>query len=116
MYVHWGKCSTAWCSLNTVNLGNNHFDNMRGVYVIWHSGSNPRTVRVGQGFIRDRLQAHRRDPQIQHYQSLGLYVTWASIPRDSRNGVEAYLAQTLDPIAGEQFPDVTPIPVNLPWS
>jgi hypothetical protein len=89
---------------------------MRGVYVIWHSGSNPRTVRVGQGFIKDRIEEHRRNPQIQAYQYLTLYVTWASIPANSLDGVEAYLAKTLNPIIGEQFPDVTPIPINLPRS
>ena len=115
MNVHWNKCDgDIWCKLNEVNLSHNHFDHMTGVYVIWHSLHNPQTVRVGQGFIRDRIAAHRRDPQVQYYASFGLYVTWASIPRDSLNGVETFLAQNLKPLVGEQFPDVPLIPVNLP--
>jgi hypothetical protein len=88
---------------------------MDGVYIIWHGGSNPKTVRVGQGNIRERLEAHRTDPDVQAYARLGLYVTWASVPEDSRDGVEAYLAQRLGPILGKRFPDTAPISVNLPF-
>ena len=116
MNIHWNKCDgDIWCELYGVNLNHNHFNHMTGVYVIWHGGPSPRTVRVGQGFIRDRLKAHRQDPQIQRYQSLGLYVTWTTIRSDLLNGVEAYLAEALGPIVGEQFPNVPLIQVNLPW-
>lgn len=115
MNVYWNKYSNQnWCELSGVDLNGSHFDNMTGVYVIWYGGNNPRTVRVGQGFIGDRLQAHRNDFQVQAYDHLGLYVTWASIPANSLNGVEAFLAQELDPIVGQQFPNVYPIQVNLP--
>lgn len=30
-------------------------------------------------------------------------------------GVEKYLANTLNPVVGERFPERTPIEVNLPW-
>lgn len=88
---------------------------MEGVYVIWYGGQNPATVRVGQGVIRDRLQAHRNDPEVQSYAHLSLYVTWASVLARERDGVEAYLAQQLRPVVGERFPQRHPIPVNLPW-
>lgn len=116
MNVNWTKCTNdIWCELNTVNLNHHHFDNLRGVYIIWHGGSNPRTVRVGQGVIRNRLTSHRDDHQVQHYAYLTLYVTWTSIPDAYLNGAEAYLAQTLRPLVGELFPNVPPITVNLPW-
>ena len=116
MQVQWNKCQgNEWCPLNTVDLDHSHFNNMEGVYIIWHGGSNPATVRVGQGVIRDRLKAHRNDPQISAYANLGLLVTWASVSQSQRDGVEAYLAQKLNPKVGERFPTRAPIEVNLPW-
>jgi len=88
---------------------------MEGVYVIWHGGQTPKTVRVGQGVIKDRLSAHRQDNQIKAYSQHGLFVTWASVPAAERGGVEAYLAAQLNPLVGERFPDVRQIAVNLPW-
>jgi hypothetical protein len=116
MTLSWIKCvGDKWCPLNTVNLDHPHFSNMEGVYIIWHGGQNPATVRVGQGFIRDRLRAHRSDPEVQAYSALGLFVTWAEVAAGDRDGVEAYLASILQPLAGERFPQRTPIPVKLPW-
>ena len=116
MNVNWNKCSgDVWCALNEVNLNHNHFDNMMGVYVIWHGGVNPQTVKVGQGFVKDRIAAHRQDIKIQIYKNYGLYVAWASVPANSLNGVEVFLAQQLNPLVGERFPTVFPIRVNLPW-
>ena len=117
MYVYWNQCTgNVWCELYGVNLNHNHFNRITGVYVIWHGGPNSHTVRVGQGFIRDRLKAHRQDPQIQRYRSLGLCVTWASIPAEFLDGVETFLAQNLHPLVGERSPNIYPIAVNLPWS
>ena len=116
MTVDWTKCNgNVWCKLNEVDLSSSHFNHMIGVYIIWHGGDNPRTVRVGQGFIRDRLQEHRLDPKVQRYASFGLYATWARVPRSDLDGVEVFLAQHLKPLVGEKFPNVPPIPVNLPW-
>ena len=92
-----------------------HFNIMHGVYIIWHGGLDPKTVRVGQGFIRERLGEHRNDPAIQAYASFGLYVTWASVEQSSLNGVEAFLANQLRPLIGERFPDAPHIAVRLPW-
>ena len=79
MTVDWTKCKgNVWCKLNEVDLSSSHFNHMTGVYVIWHGGNNSRTVRVGQGFIRDRLQEHRTDPEVQVYKHLDLFVTWGS--------------------------------------
>ena len=116
MNVNWNKChENVWCELNGVDLNHNHFDNMMGVYIIWYGGINPRTVRVGQGFIKARIVTHRQDLKIQIYKNYGLYVTWASVPANYLNGVEVFLAQQLNPLVGERFPHVFPIRVNLPW-
>jgi hypothetical protein len=117
MQLNWNRCNnnTIWCDLNRVNLDHEHFNGLGGVYIIWHTGTNPATVRVGQGVIRDRLAAHRQDNEVQAYVSFGLRVTWASVSESFRDGVEAYLAQTLNPLVGQRFPNVTPIEVNLPW-
>ncbi len=116
MNVNWNKCQgNAWCPLKTVNLDNSHFVDIEGVYIIWHGGQKPKTVRIGQGVIRDRLRAHRDDSEIQAYSQHGLFVTWANVDARNRDGVEAYLANTLAPLVGERFPDVTTVAVNLPW-
>jgi hypothetical protein len=114
--LEWNKCAGGeWCPLNTVDLDHQHFDGMEGVYVIWHGGAAPATVRVGQGVIRDRLAEHRTDGQVQAYSDSGLYVTWAAIPAQQRDGVEAFLADALSPKIGQRFPAVERIAVNLPW-
>lgn len=116
MNVHWNRChGDIWCKLNGVNLSDKHFENMTGVYVIWHGGNTPRTVRVGQGYIKDRIAAHRLDSEVQAYKQHGLFVTWASIQEHLLDGVEAYLAQQLNPLVGNRFPNVSPTAVNLPW-
>lgn len=103
-----------WCGLHAVNLAHNHLNNVSGVYLIWHAGPTPRYVRVGQGNIRDRLTHHRTDTAINAYRNLGLLVTWASVPDNHLDGVEAYLANQCNPLVGERFPNVVPISVNLP--
>lgn len=116
MTISWIKCKgDVWCGLNTVKLDDPHFNGMEGVYIIWHGGQHASTVRVGQGIIKERLRAHRLDSEIQAYNNNTLYVTWASVSLDNRDGVEKYLADRLNPLVGDRFPDRQPIPVNLPW-
>ncbi len=117
LQLNWGRCGDTpqWCSFDTVNLASKHFDNLEGVYIIWHGGPSPATVRVGQGNIRDRLTAHRNDPAITRYRDQGLYVTWAAVPGGQRDGVERFLADQLQPKVGVVFPNAQPIRVNLPW-
>lgn len=114
--LSWIRCSgNQWCPLNTVNLDSPHFDGMEGVYVIWHGGQTPATVRVGRGMIRDRLRGHRSDREIQQYAAQGLFVTWAEVGPSDRDGVEAYLFSRLAPLVGERGPQCSPVPVDLPW-
>lgn len=112
MQSTWQKClGDVWGPFTTVDLSHTHFNNMEGVYVIWQA--NGPVVRVGQGIIRDRLSAHRRDSAITVYENL--YVTWAPVSTLHRDGVERYLANTLKPKVGDAFPNANPIPVALPW-
>mgnify|MGYP001568526794 CR=1 FL=1 len=115
LMLQWIKCTgDNWCNFIALDLQDAHFNELSGVYVIWHGGTNPHTVRIGQGNIRDRLNAHRNAPEILAYQPNGLYVTWARLPANQLDGVEAFLANQLQPLIGERFPDRTPIEVNLP--
>jgi hypothetical protein len=116
MQLKWIKCQgEVWCKLISVNLAHSHFDNLEGVYIIWHGGQKAATVRIGKGNIRDRLAQHRTDTDIQAFDSLGLFVTWASVNPQFRDGVEVFLANKLRPKVGDRFPNVAPIEVNLPW-
>lgn len=112
--VNWTKCdSGVWCSLEKVNLAN---VTCEGVYIIWHGGNNPRVVYVGQGNVKDRVSKHKMNGQIMFYRQHGLYVTWASVPSDLRDGVECYLADTWNPLVGDAHPDAFHIKVNSPWT
>jgi len=118
MNVIWKKCGNDghWCSLQNLDLDT--MDDTAGVYIIWHEGNPSKVVRVGQGNpIKDRLSAHRNDPQIVRYRVYGpLRVTWAFVPSSQRDGVEKYLADQWSPLVGDAFPDALPIAVNSPWS
>jgi hypothetical protein len=114
--LSWVKCGQgSWCKLETVDLSRDHFNDLAGVYVIWHGNPNAWTVRVGQGFIRDRLSIHRFDDEILRYRDWTLYVTWAQVSLQHKDGVEKYLAERLTPLVGDRFPDCYPVRVNLPW-
>jgi hypothetical protein len=115
--VTWIKSTqNVWLPFETFNLGS--VTPTTGVYVIWHGGQPPWTVRVGQGDIAERIGVHRGDQQVLAYRSYGtgLFVTWAAVPAYSLDGVERYLADQLRPLVGDRFPNVVPIPVNLPWA
>ena len=114
MILKWVKCAEGkeWCPFETVNLEN---VTTSGVYVIWYIGETTKAVRVGQGNIAERILAHRRDPEITKFAALGkLVVTWATLAPSHRDGVERYLADRWSPLVGDAFPEVDPIPVNLP--
>lgn len=117
MQLKWIKCQgSVWCKLNSVNLDHEHFKNMHGVYIIWHGGTTPRVVCLGQGHIKECLTKHRSNPQIQRYDNLDLYVTWAAVPEEHRNGVKSYLANSWNPIVPVPPQQTSsPITVNSPW-
>lgn len=117
MQLSWIKCvGDVWCNFLDLNLSHAHFESLQGIYIIWHGGQNPRVVYVGKGKISERLEYHRRRPEILKYSYLGLFVTWASVPSVSQEGVERYLANRFSPLIGERYPEsVNEVSVNLPW-
>ncbi len=112
MTLEWGKClpNGNWCSLKNLNLDHEVFNDLNGVYIIW---AGTETIRVGSGIIKNRLKEHRENPEIKAYSNP--MVTWAKVNGNQMEGVEKYLADSLNPKIGERFPDRTPIEVNLPW-
>lgn len=84
----------------------------RGVYLIWDPNDNGAVVRLGQGYIADRLNTHRNDREIRRRRVL--LVTWAEAPIVYLDGIERYLADVYRPAQGAKFPNAMPIPVNLP--
>ena len=113
--VTWVKCqSNIWCPFETVTLEN--IGNISGVYVIWHEGNPSQVVRVGQGIVIERIAAHRQDKVTTQYRQFGtLQITWAAVPKKAdRDGIERFLANHYKPLVGDAWPDVAPIPVNLP--
>jgi len=116
MVLEWIKCEgNQWCNFLNVNLGHSHFTGLGGVYIIWHGGQTPWTVYVGQGLIAERLTAHRQEKEILQYSPSGLFVTWAKVNANERDGVELFLSEKLQPRVGHRYPAVGPISVNLPW-
>lgn len=131
MELNWIKRSgNSWYRLNELNLEEVPGD--KGVYVIWYEDNediegivgkelidafgDKKCVYVGQGVIKDRLECHRSNDDVQdHAEFRTLYVTWASVPAKYRNGVEKYLARELIPLEGERHPDVEAKEVNLPF-
>lgn len=119
MTLEWYKQTDKgdWYGLNIVNLSDDHFNDLYGVYIIYYVIDN--TVYIlyaGQGNIRDRLYAHRSDNTILNYTHHTLYVTWAKVPLiNDRDRIEAYIHQQYTPKLVERTPDAIPLVVNLPW-
>ena len=114
--LSWAKCSgDVWCRLNRLDLSKVSGD---GVYVIWYVDGelNDVYVYVGQGTLKERLEFHQTNDDVQFYKNFGtLYVTCAQLrSQKKRYGVEKYLADRLLPLEGKRHPNVDPIKVNLP--
>ncbi len=118
LVMEWMKCmGDRWCDLFDVVLESNHFDKLEGVYIIWYWHKNyfPCAVRVGQGNIRERLLQEKQRPAVLALKDYDLLVTWASVEKSQRDGVERYLGETLAPIIKRLLPKASPIRVMLPW-
>jgi len=116
MILNWMKCSgDQWCNFFNLNIDHPHFNNLEGIYIIWHGAPNPAVVYVGQGNIRERIRIHRTEESFLHYRNNVLFVTWAPVSSIHRDGVERYLIEKWNPLAGDNHPSVEPIEVNSPW-
>jgi len=108
-----------------LNLDDPKFDKLTGVYCIFSATTRfiptarppvqpvYRTICVGKGSIRERLEAHRIERNIKRHGPHS--VTWAEVPEAGQEAVAGYLADKLDPVEGERYAEVARIPVNLPY-
>lgn len=111
MDLKWIKCTNdVWCDLQNLNLSSEHFNDLKGVYIIW---SGEKVIRLGSGIIKDRLKEHRDNPEINKHPNLK--VTWAQVNGNQMEGVEKFLSDKLSPMVGDRFPSRIPIEVNFPW-
>ena len=88
-----------------------------GVYVIWKPDlPYSRVFYVGQGEnCAERLIAHKNDQRIITRAPLSsLHAAWAVVIPFYRDGVERFLADTLNPIVGDRHPLANPVSVNRP--
>ena len=114
MNILWCKCMfQSRCRLKIINLNNEHFDGLIGVYIIWYGNDTSNVVSVGQGIIRDKLIEMQIDKKVQEY-GPDLFVTWAAVPRASLEGVEAFLYSELNPLVHHNITSLDLIRVNLP--
>ena len=104
-----------WPDLSRLDLENSVFDNAEGVYIVWHGGTQPEIVAIGQGKIRERLKAELKDQNVRNFEKFKLYVAWAPAEQNERPGIEKYLAGKLSPQVDRHVPEGEAITVNLPW-
>lgn len=110
MKLSWIQCrGDVYCTLLRVDLTGQEDD---GIYLIWHKSSG-QAIYVGQGNIKNRLEAHRAS-DLMSYGYESLLVTWAFVPNEEdRKAIERYLHRVLSPVASTC--DLgSEIQVNLP--
>lgn len=101
-----------WCTLEQIDP-----DEIEalGVFVLWHGGRMPRTLRVGHGSIGERLAVLQKDTGVRRYRHFGpLYVTWAEVRPQHISGIMRYLAVRLSPVFEDPAKPAMAIPINLP--
>jgi hypothetical protein len=114
MNIDWCKCLLqSRCRLESINLSNEYFNNLIGVYVIWSGSDKKNIVSIGQGTLRDKLIEMQTDKKVQSY-GPDLFVTWAVVPEISLKGVEAFLYRELKPLIHQNREFGSYIFVNLP--
>ena len=113
MALSWTRAADGgWCELDKVDLAANAGT---GVYVIWHGGTKPRTIRVGYGPLAGRLSAHRSETGLLRYRQFGpLYVSWAAVPETSMQGVAKFVGSRLRPTFEDRLALAVAIPASLP--
>jgi hypothetical protein len=112
--VEWGKCLLmSKCRLNLINLTNEFFNDLVGIYIIWSESDIKKTIYIGRGIIRNRLNEMKSDSEVQRY-GPDLFVTWAEVPTAALDGVEAFLYNELNPIIKDNLACLDLINVNLP--
>lgn len=118
--LDWGEpASDVWRPLRT------DFADVGGTGVFIVRQANGPAVIVGQGDLADRLSALQKDARVLCYESADrpLLATWAVIQGLTQtkmlyatqlDGIERYLAETLQPLIEKAHANVAPVPVPLP--
>lgn len=108
MELRWRRSADgAWCAFETAVLPD---PPASGIVVVWAGGE---TLYLGQGAIAKNIRWARQFAPIASREHL--FVTWATIPEESQNGVRNYLVERLRPVMCDRPTPDEPIPVNLPW-
>ena len=113
LYVNWQKnpVDGSWFKLRRLDC---ECLTESGIYLIWHSGVDPRVILVGQGILSIRLSEHLQSLTITRYEAKGhLFTTWAEVDKQLRDGVERYLIDTYNPLENIRKPNAHPLGVNL---
>ena len=116
MNLNWYRCEgEIWCELNKIDINHGTLDGLEGVFVIWCGDKQRNVIRIGEGKIRKQLELCRKDITVQAFSAHGLYVTWAAISENDRNGVVKYLTKKLNPKFDSPATQGFSSKVNLPW-
>ena len=100
-----------WWLFRDLDTRHPQWSSLYGVYIVTASMN---VLKVGQGWIMDRLYRHQGDTRIADPKHGVISVAWAQVSTQYVDGVERYLADELSPLIGDAYPDVKPIAVNLP--
>jgi hypothetical protein len=117
LWLVWQRAASGYHHpVRSMDTGADEVKGVGGVYLIWHLGSPPEWVAIGEADdLGAALEARRRDPAVVAFEGRGdLYATWVQLPADSRGGVVRYLADVLRPALGGRTGGVRPIRVNIP--
>ena len=120
-HIHWVRPSLdGWYPLDGLSEDISSLG-YAGVYIIWYFDvfNIARTVKVGKGQLRARLEADRRNPEVQKYADQRLYATWTLVPSGHIDSISVSLSQKLHPFVGKQ-PSGDPgvfveVPPKLKW-
>ncbi len=90
-----------------------------GVFVVWHGGLRPRWVYAGASadLARALHELADEDEVMAFEVNGGLFLTWAGIRQEYRNGVVKFLNEAMDPLVENPAAfvgDDAPIPVVFP--
>ncbi|HOM05349.1 MAG TPA: hypothetical protein PLU67_07640 [Candidatus Kapabacteria bacterium] len=112
----WYKCKgEVWCELFKLDMEHPVLKTAEGVYIIWTGVNDRKVLKVGSGLIRSQLMTARQDVTINAFATRGVFVTWSEVGKVKRDGVEAYLINTLSPLFVPYKPKAIPIKIKLPW-
>ncbi len=102
-----------WIEFNNIDEFLSSSKCITGVYILaFDTDVGPITLYTGSGHVKVRMRStHSENNDIMEYKP---DVYCASTSQDEMKGIEVYLASKLKPMFGKRWPNVKPIPVNLP--